>query len=201
MKRTAVVIASQRRAKVVGRGRSPQILWPNPCLDCPLAVEAFFFFGVPLQVQGHCLTSLRSAIVSECQKQPAALTAQTAVPSTRLFVPGQTRRLIPRSYAAGAVPRSKAAIASLSSNTSSWVVQGPSSRAGEAASAGVGQALAPSVRPHTHTEEPLGCRRSARLVPRRDLMGEGRNFPDLLASARPSPPTLNMGSAEAAGLR
>ena len=34
----------------------------------------------------------------------------------------------------------------------------PSSRAGEAASAGQGQALAPSLPSHTHTEEPLGAK-------------------------------------------
>ena len=75
-------------------------------------------------VQGHCLTSLRSVIVSKCQNLSAS-TAQTAVPSTSLFVPRQTRRQTPRSYAADAVPRSKDATAGSSSNTSSWIVQGP----------------------------------------------------------------------------
>ena len=95
------------------------------CLDCPLAVEAISFLAFPLRFKGTALTSLSSAIVSKCQKQPAALTAQTAVPSTRLFVPRQTRRQIARSSAAGAVPRSKDAMASSSSNTFWWVVQGP----------------------------------------------------------------------------
>jgi hypothetical protein len=75
-------------------------------------------------VHGHCLTSLRSVIVSKCQNLPAS-TAQTAVPSTSLFAARQTRRQTPRSYAADAVPRSKEATAGSSSNTSSWIVQGP----------------------------------------------------------------------------
>jgi hypothetical protein len=75
-------------------------------------------------VHGHCLTSLRSVIVSKCQNLPA-LTVQTAVPSTSLFAARQTRRQTPRSYAADAVPRSKDATAGSSSNTSSWIVQGP----------------------------------------------------------------------------
>jgi hypothetical protein len=40
-------------------------------------------------------------------------------------VPRETGRQIARSYAADAVARSKAARASSSSNTSSWIVQGP----------------------------------------------------------------------------
>ena len=39
-------------------GTFPAILWPVPCLDCPLAVEAISFLAFPLRFKGTALTSL-----------------------------------------------------------------------------------------------------------------------------------------------
>jgi hypothetical protein len=122
VKRKAVVISSQTMGYIVWAGSSPQSYGLFLASTAPWRSRHFLFWrsrtgsrALPYFAEiGYSLEMPEpSRFNSNCRAEYKVVRAEGDPPPDRQI------------EAADAVPRSKAAMASSSSNTSSWVVQGP----------------------------------------------------------------------------